>query len=508
MKRKNFSLVWGRKLFFGVAWPILLLIALSFIFKGGVPESVLSIVLLVLQMISQTGMLILISYFFFFYPVVWLIPTYYFSRIWGIGILNVVIGAYLIDAYSYLTYGIHLNPFVVKHFLNQAELMGQKVYLGIIPLLVISSILWSRGNGIWHLMQKKFMNTNKSWYITAILVSFVGTIGISFYNQAHQSQNIANVFEQFPIKLPLPEVQIFSSEGVKSHLPEDQLINIPKLKNFYPKALACKGEKNFIFVIYKSFPEKELEFQGLGLTLANNYMLKTSSGNALHALMYSFPVDKSFPYQGESQIVRVFQDYEYQMNLFSTTTDVKITGVDYKGEIPVIKDWVKSYIDSGANYKFANFLYIDNDKAYGKSIKTVVDELSARSLMEDTIVVVASLEGTDGSEDLVKSPVYILWKNYEMTSITKMTTHYDLMPTLIQEALNCKGDIKDYSFGKNFLNKDLNNQYYVFNKENKPWIWIADKNLKFSLKDLDYYSKDINADEILNLRKFYYSFLK
>src|SRR5690554_2037177 len=183
MKRKNFSLVWGRKLFFGVGWPILLLIGLGFFLTGTMPESVLGLALGLLQLIGETGLIILLSFFLIFYPLVHLIPTYYFSRIWSTGILLSIMSIYSLNSYTYILYDVHLNSFIIQHLLLKAKLLEWKAYLVLIPLFIITVFMWMRGNRIWKIMQGKFMNTNSNWYLWIIIFSFISTQGINLYNQ-------------------------------------------------------------------------------------------------------------------------------------------------------------------------------------------------------------------------------------------------------------------------------------------------------------------------------------
>lgn len=507
LKRKNFSLVWGRKLFFGVGWPILMLIAMSFVVKGELPESVLSMTLLGLQLIGQTGILILLGYFLFFYPIVYIIPTYYFSRIWGIAILNVLIGAYLLDAYSFILHGVHLNPFIVQHLLLQAETLEWRGYLALIPLLVITVFLWMRGNRIWVMMQRKFMNTNSRWYVWVILFAFTGAQFLNLYNQLQYSKYVQNVLEQFPIRIAIPELKVLAEFKWKEKLPQDQGVSLPKKINFYPKALSCQPDKNFIFVVYENMPEYVDHFNEHGLKVLNHIAAKTSPQSALNALVYSFPESLKSQAIAESQMVRVFHDYEYHLEFFSNNPEMKIDGMSDAKKIVEARNWLKAYAESSSTKNFAMFMYIDQGKVYEKTINNIIIDLFKNGSLDNTIIVFTALNGEAHGQDLVKVPLTLLWKEHELREVKKLTTHYDLMPTLLQSALSCKEDVKSYSFGSNFLSPNQEN-YFIYPRENGPQIWIADKDVNFSLKDLDYFSKEIDASEVLRMRQFYFNFFK
>ncbi|HLT21788.1 MAG TPA: hypothetical protein VKZ84_00020, partial [Bacteriovoracaceae bacterium] len=326
-------------------------------------------------------------------------------------------------------------------------------------------------------------------------------------NQIHHSRYVQQVIEQFPIRIPIPQMEFLASIKYKEHLPKDKNISLPKKKAFYPKALSCSADKNFIFVVYENLPEFVHHFEEHGFKLTNNFGVKTTPQSALNSLVYSFPEGLKTDVVEESQIIRVFKDYEYHLEFFSNNEEIRIDGIQESRKIVESRNWLKAYLESSSTKNFALFMYIDQGKLYEKTINNILIDLEKVQLLDDTIVVFTALNGPSHGAQLVRTPMTLLWKDHEGGSLDRMTTNYDLMPTMLQRALRCNGDVREYSFGTNFLSNE-ENKYFVYTEQNTPRIWIADKDVNFSLQDLDYFSRDIDALEILNIRKFYYNFFK
>ena len=81
MNRRQFALSWGRKLFFGLSWPLSIVLALLYARSFILPANGVDWIYYVASIIGQTGLLTVVFYFVLFCPLVMLFPFYYVSRI-------------------------------------------------------------------------------------------------------------------------------------------------------------------------------------------------------------------------------------------------------------------------------------------------------------------------------------------------------------------------------------------------------------------------------------------
>ncbi len=78
MERRRFVLSWGRKIFFGLGWPLLCLLGLVYLKSGVIPKDTTSLIYYVLTSIGFFGLVTTILYFVLYLPFAIIFPTYYF----------------------------------------------------------------------------------------------------------------------------------------------------------------------------------------------------------------------------------------------------------------------------------------------------------------------------------------------------------------------------------------------------------------------------------------------
>jgi membrane-anchored protein YejM (alkaline phosphatase superfamily) len=111
--------------------------------------------------------------------------------------------------------------------------------------------------------------------------------------------------------------------------------------------------------------------------------------------------------------------------------------------------------------RYYNGLFAD-DQMIGK----ILDTLKAKKLLDNTIVIITSDHGEEFNDNhknfwghgsnytpiQTKVPLIIHWPKQPAAIYTHATSHYDIIPTLLQNVFHCDNPIQDYSFGKNLKN--------------------------------------------------------
>jgi membrane-anchored protein YejM (alkaline phosphatase superfamily) len=108
-------------------------------------------------------------------------------------------------------------------------------------------------------------------------------------------------------------------------------------------------------------------------------------------------------------------------------------------------------------------------------VGTVLDDLRARGLLDRTVVLISADHGEEFGESGEKldnhgsgytryqlvTPMVLAWPGRQ-TGVTYQhrTSHYDIVPTLMQDLLGCSNPATDYSVGTNLF-------------EEKPWDWMV-----------------------------------
>ncbi|WP_372882486.1 DUF3413 domain-containing protein [Psychromonas sp.] len=119
--------------------------------------------------------------------------------------------------------------------------------------------------------------------------------------------------------------------------------------------------------------------------------------------------------------------------------------------------------------------------ALDRQIAQVVDSLAAQGELENTIVFITGTHGTSFAknryaESVINDahvPLVILWPGKDPAQISRMTSHFDIVPTLMEGVLGSQSKANLYSSGQSLfddrerqylLSGDLN-QYVVYEKE-------------------------------------------
>lgn len=105
--------------------------------------------------------------------------------------------------------------------------------------------------------------------------------------------------------------------------------------------------------------------------------------------------------------------------------------------------------------------FIDNE------IKRVIAELQKADLLKNTVIILTGDHGQEFNDNQqhywehasnytkfqIQTPLIIHWPNTSPRSFTHTTTHYDIVPTLLQQLFACQNSSQDYSIGHNLLNE-------------------------------------------------------
>ncbi|MCK5817967.1 MAG: DUF3413 domain-containing protein [Psychromonas sp.] len=139
-------------------------------------------------------------------------------------------------------------------------------------------------------------------------------------------------------------------------------------------------------------------------------------------------------------------------------------------------------------------------------INKIINALKVRHALANTIVIITGAQGVSTfKKSSIKAaindahvPLVILWPNQRHRQIIRMTSHMDIVPTLMEAALGVKSDAKDYSIGQSLF--DNSYRRYLLSGNNKHYI-IYEKNgiTQFSndgnVRSINWQGKEINPDK-------------
>jgi membrane-anchored protein YejM (alkaline phosphatase superfamily) len=168
--------------------------------------------------------------------------------------------------------------------------------------------------------------------------------------------------------------------------------------------------------------------------------------------------------------------------------------------------------DSELDQKFADYRtavhFVDNE------VKKVLDDLKRRGLDQNTVVIFTSDHGEEFDENgngltdhgsgytryQLQVPMIIVMPGMEPAVFSHRSSHYDFVPTLMDEVLGCENAPEDYASGSSlFSAKDwdwlLAGSYYNYAVLEPDQITVTYPNGRFEIRDWDY---RISADPVIS----------
>lgn len=463
MERRRFALSWGRKIFFGLGWPILCLLSLVFLKSGVVPKDATSAIYFILTTIGYYGAITTILYFIGYAPVALIFPTYYFVRLWSAFLILLASAVILLDGIIFGEYRFHINKLIVKIFSSEGlaaifngSMSPYFITAGVVVFMFF--VLWIRGEWTWRVMQRHFSNPVKNWYFILIFACLGISHLIWMNHRVSFYGNEITLASLFPVnyqEIFFPKIHAMEASAATS-------LNYPK------KDLKCKpnGPSNIIFIVLENFRHQAvnaeetpflLHLQGHGMNFNTHLSGGGSAEDNLFRLVYGIPAS----YRPEVQAPVMVTELKKAGYEFAVFSQRKIPGLP--AQQSDWATWESKLKDKDPTIPF--FLFFDLTGSSPSEIdlrlkETFTHLMTSRLLAGSTVVIT----GTEASE-WEAVPMVLVLPDRLKGEWNHRTTHYDLAPTILRKILNCRASFSAYSYGKD-LTEAPARDWEVFGNEN------------------------------------------
>lgn len=434
MNRRKFALSWGRKLFFGLSWPLTLLLSLVYLRSSILPETNLDWIFVVSSYIGYFGLLNALAYFVIFVPVVALMPSYYVSRFLSL-ILILALNLFVImDALTFANYHQHIYGFLseliieegIQNFVGSTGLILIGVAVAIFGLLI-----WIRGEMIWRNMQTRFSNPNKNWYLVMIVLLLVVAKAAFYYGELHPK--LATIFP-FDKNLQKSET-IAHPDNRKFYYPADEL------------NCSAKTNPNIILITIKEWSADQFNADSMpslfhmkrhALSYNSNYAASTDAEGGMFSLMYSVPASYQSAVKGKSPaIMTELNKRKYDIQEFTAGSDDET--------MSRFRQWIESNTGEEIAPRFLSFNFRQHSSDVDKLIQEIILTLQKEDILSGAHIVITG--GYAGQNGMLIPLIYVQ-PDRKSADYNHVTSQYDVMPTLMQKAWNCKNAFRVASVGE------------------------------------------------------------
>ena len=471
-------------MFFGVGWALTSLVALNYLQSMIFPQTVVSWTYFLTTFIGHYGVILSLVYFLIYCPVVLIFPSYYISKIWS-SLLIVSLNLLLFfDSYLFIRYRFHLNSFLWNFLSDQEALRNfglttfKLIIIGFITFIAFY-ILWFRGEKIWRNMQGHFRNPVKNWYLFLIFICFITSQLMHMYGDAKGARYITRLSVLFPLNSPLVDKVVLEQNGlVGSPITEKH----KKYKDlFYPaKSLDCsmKQSKNILMIVLDKLSENELNNDLLpyiyhltshGLLFENHYSGGLNKDDGYFSLLYSLPPTYSesvINQSAEPVVLAQFKKAKFDASFFQTGGKSPLTKF-LPNEKEIMADYIESTLvernELSKTDPFFMNVFLGSGTLTEKDIqvKIIIDLFTKHKQINNTIVIL-----TAAFSDEIKTPLIMIRPDIRPDRISKLTSHYDVLPSIMIEDWKCKNVASEIGFGKNIFSPQKSEIHVAGNKQN------------------------------------------
>lgn len=435
MNRRNFALSWGRKLFFGISWPLSIALGIIYLRSFILPVSTQDWIYVISTYIGHFGLLNAIFYFLLFCPVVLLFPTYYVSRFWSLLLILVLNISILTDALSFSTYGLHIYSYISNLFIEEGleHLFGSQglIVLGV-GLFILSILIWIRGEMNWRFMQGRFSNPVKNWYLVLIAVCLITSKALFSFGSVHE-----NLAGMFPVNLNFEKSEKELREVKKLHYPKDKI--------------ACDGKQNpnFVLITLKNWSMDDLNEERMPKVF---HMLK-------HGKLYTShrTVTEGYEKSMFSLLYSIPASYSGSLNKEQPALYQELAKRKYEIVPAAYDQWIGNRSGEEISTYFMS-IALEGAEA-DETIQSLILKLQQEGLLANTHIIMTGLQSASGT-------VPLIWISPDKQSaqLKHITTHYDVMPSFMERVWGCKNVFKVASTGEPLSTTERD--WYIFTTKN------------------------------------------
>lgn len=448
MNRRRFAFSWGRKLFFGISFPLSLALSLIYLKSFVLPQSLSDIIYFVSTWIGHFGLLNALVYFILFAPVIFIFPTYYVSRFWSLILILALNLLILVDAISFANYGLHLYSYLSELLLQEGihHLLGSNILITVIGVLlfVFAILIWLRGEMIWRYMQGRFSNPVSNWYLVVIFISLVISKLIFHFGSIHSS--LAGVF---PLNFNMERPEISQPANRKFYYPSSEI------------SCAGKNNPNIVLVTISEWSNSQVTPESMPFfshirnhahAFTNHQNVSGDISSGYFSLFYSVPSHYQTSLKTESPaIITEINKRNYDVGALGDkdSSDEK-TYSD-------IESWFLNRSGDEIRPFYLSVRFNGHPQEADKYLQNIVGKLQQEDMLKNTnIIFTGAYSGVDSNI----LPLYWVTNEKKFKEFTNPTTPYDVMPTLMESFWGCKKVFKTASVGEP-LEKDEQDWFLI-----------------------------------------------
>ncbi|WP_047679708.1 MULTISPECIES: LPS biosynthesis-modulating metalloenzyme YejM [Xenorhabdus] len=529
-----FSLVLGSRYLFASDWP----------------GSLFGRIYALVSWLGHFSFIVFTIYLLVLFPLTFIVMSQRLLRFLSATVATAGLTLLILDSSIYVRFHLHLTPLVWDLVTNpeQGERAREWQLMFIcIPVIFLVQMLY--GTWSWQklrsLSRQKFGKPLAAVFITAFVASHIMYI----WADANFYRPITMQRSNLPLSYPMTARKFLEKHGLLDKQEYQRRIsqqgNPSALTVEYPlNTLSYRDSGrgyNLLLLVVDGLDNDDIttnempfleRFTKNNIQFTQHFSTGMQNDTALFGLFYGISsgyLDGILYSRKSSALIDALTHQGYQFGLYSSDgfktplyrqailTDYSLPNVDKPNDSLTLEQW-QQWLNLRNNttpwFSFLNLNGIppSSDKVDKKTldveINNVLDTLIHKGALNNTIIVITAKHGSTITNSPPKwftgdkfnrqqmhVPLIIHWPGTPAQTINKLTSHQDIMTTLMQRLLHVSNIPDDYSQGEDLFRAQRDTPWLITG-ENGSLIVTTSQNTIYLSKNGEYHLYDLNGNEI------------
>lgn len=509
--------------FFNILAAILL--STFYLFTESLPETLLGKLYLITTWLSHMGFLTFIGFVLLIFPLTLIIPKTRFIRATASIVFTFGLLLLLLDAFIYARLGYHLNASSSDQIISliQTQINQNSRAFWFISMLLFFAILTFElvvSNYAWKHLRQLQKNTYAKFVVFGLVASFFFSHITHIWADANLEYDVLRQDTVLPLSYPATAKTLLTKYGMfdkKDYMARrNSPLSFGKHSPSYPViSESCHTEhspnNSAILVLTSNDISQRQIAQFSRRASSNTLQLVKHIDNALPKdswfnLLYSLPTIYKKPVIAEQKLPVLFQvltakNINANLTVFSTNKEESI--LEYQTLFNTVKSYenISNFVVgkklASAKQSLSIYYFADNDQY---QFELFVDALllAQRNKHAKDIIWISGIGNKRIENGLNIKPALFINPQGESKAFSRLTSHFDLVPTLLNTWLNCPLNNINHSVGTNIatlshsrvIANTVDDGIMIFNKDKSV---LVDQNGNFQS-----YSRQLESPIMVN----------
>ncbi|MEY1577383.1 LPS biosynthesis-modulating metalloenzyme YejM [Providencia manganoxydans] len=508
----------------------------SYLFIFDWPDTLAGRIFAFVSWIGHFSFAVFACYLLIVFPLTFIVMSQRLLRLICVALATAGTTLLIFDIRVFSQFGLHLTPQVWDLVINpeKGEMAREWQLMFIaIPIIFLIQMLFATWS--W----QKLRSLNRQTFGKPLAGLFIATFVMSHLMYAWSDANFYRPITMqrynYPLSQPMTARKLLDRYGLLDLSEHQNRVfqqgSPTALKLQYPlKPLSYYDQGmgyNLLLVVVDNLGDKTQQnnmsslkaFKEMSTDFTNHYTTGLRNDSALFGLFYGISAsyfDNILNERHASVLIEALQHQGYQFGLFSTDgfnsplfrqailADYSLPTKAADSDTQTITQWstwLSGLKSESPWFSFLNIKGQPGSKQTNDQINQIVETLIRDGRLKNTIVVItANYNGESEADDWfsgkqfdrkkMQVPLFIYWPNTPSQEIDKLTSHQDVLTTIMQRLLHVSNSPDDYSQGEDLFSPDRKYPWVITGSNNDVVITTndatlyMDKNGQFSIYDL------------------------